>query len=188
MRYEEFIKEDVSRIVSEAKESIRSQILTAVRKDGGALNDYFVRFTDVDRLGYSAKQTFARSPDLGDPKFDLDYIGSGVGRPALWFYPLKYYLNSKEAYATEKPYIWLIKIRPNAWLQPVKSNQDKIKNQAGKERVGIIKTSGGVPAAIFFKPAFDLIDKFYDYKGQHIRHGEVKGPNKSTWFDRVRGT
>lgn len=173
--------------VIEVKESMRSKLLNAVSRDGGNINDYFVRFTDVDRLGYSAKQTFARSPDIDDPNFDIDYIGAGRGRPALWFYPLKYYLRSSDAYATEKPYAWLVKIRPDAWLQVVKSNRDQEKTKKDKERVGIIKTSGAVPAAIFFKPSFDVIGKFYDYSGQHQRHGEVKGKSKPSWFDRIRG-
>ena len=74
-------------VIVEAKTSIKDQILADVRKSGPG--EYFVRTTDVDRLGFSAKQRFGRSPDMDDAKFDVDYIGAGQGRPALGFYPLQ---------------------------------------------------------------------------------------------------
>jgi len=161
--------------IVEAKESIKDQVEKAYIQDGGNIDDYFVRHSRVDKLGFSPKQIFARSPDLDHPAYDIDYIGNSVGTPALWFYPLKYYLQSKELFAEKLPYIWLVKLRPNAWLQPV-DRFTKTKKEApqGKERVGILKNTL-TPAAIFFKPAFDVVDKFYDYGGQHKRHGEVKG-------------
>lgn len=162
----------------EAKVSIRDQIIAAVKKDGGNINDYFVRFTDYDQLGYSAKQMFGRTPDVDDPKFDIDYIGVKQGRPALWFYPLAFYLKSSNTYATEKPYVWLVKLKPDAWLQPVTSRtKEKLPAPSGKQRVGFLRKST-VPAAIFFRPAFDLVAKLYDYGGQHKRHGQVKGAPK----------
>lgn len=164
--------------ITEAKISIRDQIMNDVLQDGGKEDDYFVRSTHVDRLGYSTKQVFGRSPDVDDPNFSVDYIGYGKGKPALWFYPLKYYLKniSNQAYATDMPHVWLVKLKPNVWLQPVK-NDSVVKQDApnGKERVGILRQTL-VPAAIFFKPAFDVVGKYYDYGKQHKRHGEVKGP------------
>ena len=163
--------------VTEAKESIKDQIEKAVIVNGGDISEYFVRSANVDKLGYSAKQKFGRSPDTGDDDFSVDYIGTNKGKPALWFYPLSYYLKNatSEAYANDMPYVWLVRIKPNAWLQPV-ANDNAVKQPApnGKERVGILRKSA-VPAAIFFKPAFDVVDKFYDYGSQHKRHGEVKG-------------
>ena len=163
--------------VEEAKESIKDQIEKAVIVDGGSIDEYYVRSASVDKLGYSAKQTFGRSPDVDDPNFSVDYIGHSKGKPALWFYPLSYYLKSiaDEAYGKGMPHVWLVRIKPNAWLQPVSSDK-AVKQEApkGKERVGILRKST-VPAAIFFKPAFDVVDKFYDYGSQHKRHGEVKG-------------
>ena len=163
--------------VKEAKESIKDQIEKAVIVDGGSIDEYYVRSASVDKLGYSAKQTFGRSPDVDDPNFSVDYIGHSKGKPALWFYPLSYYLKSiaDEAYGKGMPHVWLVRIKPNAWLQPVSSDK-AVKQEApkGKERVGILRKST-VPAAIFFKPAFDIVDKFYDYGSQHKRHGEVKG-------------
>lgn len=175
-------------IIQEAKvPSIRDQIIADVKKNGGNPNEYFVRFTSVDRLGYSAKQPFARSPDVDDPKFSPDYIGSGRGRRALWFYPLKYYLKSKDAYATENPYVFLVRIRPDAWLQTVNDKTSKIEPApAGKKRVGLLRKSSLMPAAIFFAPAFDVVGRYYDYAGQHRRHGEVKGPPPRSFFDRIR--
>ena len=163
--------------VTEAKESIKDQIEKAVIVNGGDINEYFVRSADVDKLGYSAKQKFGRSPDTGDDDFSVDYVGTNKGKPALWFYPLSYYLKNatSEAYANDMPHVWLVRIKPNAWLQPV-SSDNAVKQPApnGKERVGILRKSA-VPAAIFFKPAFDVVDKFYDYGSQHKQHGEVKG-------------
>jgi hypothetical protein len=179
----------VNEFIVEAKvPSVRDQIIADVKKDGGKPNEYFVRFTSVDRLGYSAKQPFARSPDIDDPNFSPDYIGSGKGRRALWFYPLSFYIKSKDAYATENPYVFLVRIKPNAWLQPVDVNTKQIEQAPqGKERVGLLRMSRLTPAAIFFKPAFDLVGKYYDYAGQHKRHGEVTGAPKPSFFDRVRG-
>lgn len=162
----------------EAKVSVRDQIIAAVKKDGGNIKDYFIRFTDVDQLSYSAKQKFGKTPDVGDTDFDPDYIGAGKGKPALWFYPLNYYLKQKDSYATEKPYVWLVKLKPNSWLQPVNySTKEKMPSPTNKQRVGFLRKTT-VPAAIFFQPGFELVGKFYDYGSQHQRHGQVKGPAK----------
>lgn len=170
--------------------SVRDQIIADVKKHGGSPDDYFVRFTTVDRLGYSGKQTFGRSPDMDDPKFDVDYIGSGYGRPALWFYPLKYWLKTPTAYAAESPYAWLVKLKPDAWLQPAGRSSSGVKAAPeGKQRVGIMRQSM-TPAAIFFRPGFDVIGRYYDYASQHQRHGQVKGPEAApepSFFDRIRG-
>ena len=161
--------------IVEAKESIKDQLEKAYIQDGGSIDEYFVRSSKVDKLGFSPKQIFARSPDLDHPEYDISYIGTGKGSPALWFYPLSYYLKSPEVFTKGYPYIWLVKLKPDAWLQPVdkftKTKQDAPK---GMERVGILRKAL-TPSAIFFKPAFDVVDKFYDYGSQHNRHGEVKG-------------
>jgi predicted kinase len=168
---------DDTKPIEEAKESIKDRLEKAYIQDGGSIDEYFVRSANVDKLGYSVKQTFGRSPDIGDDNFSVDYIGYGKGKPALWFYPLSYYLKrvADVAYGNDMPHVWLVRIKPNAWLQPV-SNNNVTKQDAptGKERVGLLRKSA-VPAAIFFKPGFDVVDKFYDYGSQHKRHGEVKG-------------
>lgn len=174
----------------ELKVSVKDQIIADVRKHGGNANEYFVRFTDIDKLGFSARQQFGRSPDIDHPEFSADYIGRGVGKPALWFYPLKTYINDNDLYAKEKPYVWLVRLKPNTWLQPVsRSTSDVEPAPEGKERVGMMKNVNPFPAAIFFKPAFDIVGKYYDYGSQHERHGEVKGPAQGnpSFFDKVRG-
>jgi len=171
----------------EAKVSIKDQIIADVRKNGPG--EYFVRTTAVDKLGFSSRQHFGRSPDMDDPNFDVDYIGAGKGRPALWFYPLKDYLNNNDLYATESPYVWLVKLRDNAWLQPARRGAKGVQPAPeGKQRVGIVRMSNP-PAAIFFSPAFDVVGRYYNYGSQHRRHGEVKGPaaGNPSFFDRVRG-
>ena len=173
--------------ITESKLSIKDQIINDVRKHGPG--EYFVRFSSVDKLGFSAKQIFAKSPDIDDPDYDPNYIGRGKGRPALWFYPLKTFLNDKELYAADKPYVWLVRIKPDAWLQPVTNDTREVKPAPqGKQRVGLMKLVKP-EAAIFFKPAFDVVGKYYDYGSQHQSHGEVKGKsvNKPSFFDRVRG-
>lgn len=168
--------------------SVREQIIADVRKHGGDANEYFVRFTNADKLGYSARQLFGRTPDVDDSEFDVDYIGTSRGRLALWFYPLKTALDTKSGvYAGEQPYAWLVQLKPNAWLQTVKNNNARVENPpAGKQRVGILRMSTP-PAAIFFKPGFDVVGRYYDYAGQHKRHGEVKGRPEPTLFQRIRG-
>lgn len=164
---------------------IRDQIRADVKKNGPG--EYFVRVTAVDRLGFSARQKFGRSPDMDDPNFDVDYIGAGRGRPALWFYPVNEYLKNKDLYATENPYVWLVKLKDTAWLQPARRGNSGVDNPPqGKQRVGIMRMSNP-PAAIFFQPGFDVVGRYYDYAGQHKRHGEVKGRPDPSWFDRVRG-
>ena len=173
--------------VIEAKTSVKDQIIADVRRDGGASNEYFVRFGKVDQLGYSTKQVFGRSPDMDDPKFDADYIGAGAGRPALWFYPLNFYLKNDSAYGIDQPYAWLVRLRPTAWLQSAKPGDRGIKPAPpGKQRVGIMRQTQP-PAAIFFRPEFDVIGKYYDYGSQHQTHGQVKGAIPPSFFDRVRG-
>jgi hypothetical protein len=178
----------ITDIIVEAKVSVRDQIIAAVKKDGGKVDDYFVRFTDVDQLGYSARQKFGRTVDVDDPSFDPDYIGANKGKPALWFYPLKYYLSQKDSYATDKPYIWVVKLKPDAWLQPANyKTTEKEPAPAGKQRVGFLRKTS-VPAAIFFQPGYELVAKIYDYGSQHQRHGQVRGaPKKPGLLSKVLG-
>lgn len=168
--------------------SVRDQIIADVKKHGGSVDDYFVRFTDSDKLGFSQRQFFGQTPDVDHPKFDIDYIGHGTGRRALWFYPISTYFNvSKHVYASEQPYVWLVKLRPDAWLQTVNAGDKQIETPPpGKQRVGILRMSKP-PAAIFFTHGFDVVGKYYDYAGQHRRHGEVKGRPQPSFFDRIRG-
>ena len=179
MRAAEFIAEG---------KSVRDQIIADVKQHGGSPDDYFVRFTNADKLGYSARQIFSRTPDVDDPAFDVDYIGTSKGKLALWFYPLKTALDTRRgAYASEQPYAWLVKLKPNAWLQTVgRSDQGMQAAPEGKERVGILRLSDP-PAAIFFKPSFDLIGRYYNYADRHQRHGLVKGAPPPTLFQRIRG-
>jgi len=173
--------------VAEARvPSVRDQIIADVKKHGPG--DYFVRFTDVDKLGYSARQRFSKTPDADHPDFDVDYIGHGKGRPVFWFYPLKTYLDQNSTvYAGEHPYAWLVKLKPDAWLQPVKRGDKGIQPApAGKQRVGLMRMSSP-PAALFFAHGFDVVGKYYNYATQHRRHGEVKGRPAPSFFDRVRG-
>ena len=176
-----------SEIITEARVTVRDQIIQDVEKHGPG--EYFVRFTNADKLGYSARQTFGYSPDVGDPEFDVDRISAAKqGRPVLWFYPLKEYLKANDyTYATNQPYVWLIKLKPDAWLQTVgPGDRKKQSAPAGKQRVGLLRMSTP-PAAMFFEPGFDVIGRYYDYGAQHQRHGQVKGAPQPTFFDRVRG-
>ena len=176
----------ITEILIEARISVSDQILSDVKKHG--LGEYFVRFTNADKLGFSGRQTFGHAPDVDDPEFDVDHIGTGVGRRVLWFYPLQEYLKANEyTYAAKSPYVWLVKLKPNAWLQTVRrGDTTKQSAPAGKQRVGILRMSTP-PAALFFSPGFDVVGKYYDYGGQHKRHGKVKGAPAPTFFDRVRG-
>lgn len=176
--------------IVEAKLSIKDQVLNDVRKHGGSPNDYFVRFTKVDKLGFSDNQLFKRHVDVDHPKFTMYSLGSKYeGRRALWFYPLREYLqkSSEDEYAMNFPYVWLVKIKPNAWLQPMSDKDSKVIQPApeNKERVGILK-QGYHTQAVFFAPAFDLVGKYYDYASQHKRHGEVKGKPEQSFFQKVR--
>lgn len=168
---------------------VRSQIIADIQKHGGDLSDYFIRFTNQDKLGFSDQQTFKKTPDVDDPNFDFDALGQNTGRRSLWFYPAEYYLKDKYGtYATDLPYVWLVRLKPNAWLQTVNANTHQLEPApAGKQRVGIVRMTRP-PAAIFFTYGFDVIGRYYDYAGQHQRHGEVKGAPAPSFFDRIRGT
>ena len=168
--------------------SVRDQIRADVQRHGGSPDEYFVRFTDFDKLGFSDQQMFRYTADLDHPSFDVDTLGYRSGRRALWFYPLCYYLNDKYgSYATDKPYAWLVKLKPNAWLQTVRAGDRKVEAAPpGKQRVGMLRMSKP-PAAIFFTYGFDVVGRYYDYAGQHQRHGQVQGRPEPSWFDRVRG-
>jgi len=175
-------------VIAEAKVSVRDQITADVKRHGGSRDEYFVRFTDTDKLGFSGRQWFGQTPDVDHPRFDVNYIGHGVGRRALWFYPLSTYLDSdSHVYASEQPHVWLVKLKPTAWLQTVRSGDTEVEPAPkGKQRVGILRMSRP-PAAIFFGHGYDVIGHYYDYAGQHRRHGQVKGAPPPTFFDRVRG-
>ena len=125
----------------------------------GDINDYFVRFTDQDKLGFSSRQHFGRTPDVDDPEFGSASLPGKRGRPALWFYPLSTYLRDRGLYATDMPYTWLVKLRPDAWLQRV-GRDAKDAAPAGRRRVGYISRDQGVPMAVFFEPAFDVVDRW----------------------------
>lgn len=127
----------------------------------GNLDEYFVRFTDQDKLGFSQQQHFGRTPDVGDPDFDSYALPKRQGRPALWFYPLQTYLHDRDLYAGSMPYVWLVRIKPGAWLQPVTGQTAKKDAPPGKERVGILSRDQGIPMAIFFRPAFDVVDRWH---------------------------
>lgn len=178
----------VNNKLAEAKvPSVNDQILADIKKHGGSVDEYFVRYTDMDKLGFSGKQWFGQTPDVDHPKFDIDYIGHGIGRRALWFYPAKFILDPKHTpYASEQPHVWLVKLKPDAWLQTVKTGDNKIENPPqGKERVGILRMSKP-PAAIFFKHGYTIISKYYNYADRHKRHGEVKGIPEPTFFQKIR--
>ena len=180
--------------ITEAKvPPVRSQIIADVRKHGGSPSEYFVRFTTVDKLGFSDKQPFKRHLDVDHPDFTITGIGTaglGGGRRALWFYPLTEYLkqSAQGQYAMDMPYVWLVRIKPDAWLQPIGHKDPKVIQPApqGKRRVGLLK-GGLLPSAVFFEPAFEVIGRYYDYVGQHQRHGQVLGRPAPSWFDRIRG-
>ena len=170
-------------ILTEGQPPIKDRIRDAIKQDGGNINDYYIRFSDVDQLGYSGKQIFGRTPDVDDPKFSVDYIGALKGKRALWFYPAKYFLSSKEAYRGDQPYVFIVKLKPNAWLQTVKRGDKKVIDAPeGKERVGMLRMSD-TPAAIFFKPGYQLVSKLVNYKVLHKDHGLVKGP--PTMFQKI---
>ena len=129
----------------------------------GSPDEYFVRFTDQDKIGFSARQHFGRTPDVDDPGFDPMALPRPQGRPALWFYPLRTYLKNKDLFASQHPYTWLVRLRPDAWLQRV-GRDSKDAAPAGRQRVGMLRTDQGVPMAIFFRPAFDVVDRWHDIK------------------------
>ena len=179
----------ISDILSEGQPPIKDRIIAAIKQDGGNINDYFIRFSDVDQLGFSGRQTFGRTPDVDDPKFTVDYIGALKGRRALWFYPAKFLLNSKDLFRTDSPYVFIVKLKPDAWLQVVKRGDKKVVDAPqGKERVGMVRMSD-VPAAIFFRPGYQLVSKLVNYKATHKQHGWVKGPEaapKSSFLQSIR--
>lgn len=161
MKSSDFLTESVN---------IKKEIMQSVKKHGGNTSDYFIRLTDQDKLGYSSKQHFGRTHDVGDPDYDPYALPRGQGRPALWFYPLDIFIKSNDIYAGDHPYVWLVRLKSTAWLQPVdyKTTQQQSAPK-GKQRVGILTNTSGVLSAVFFKPGFDIIDRWYDYGKMHKR-------------------
>ena len=180
----------ITELLSEGQPPIKDRIIDAIKQDGGSINDYFIRFSDIDQLGYSGRQTFGKTPDVDDPKFTVDYIGALKGKRALWFYPAKFLLNSQDLFRTDSPYVFIVKLKPNAWLQVVKRGDKKVIDAPqGKERVGMIRMSD-IPAAIFFRPGYQLVSKLVNYKAMHKQHGFIKGPDaasKPTLLQRIKG-
>lgn len=129
----------------------------------GRQDEYFVRFTDQDKIGFSAQQHFGRTPDVGDPGFGSDSLPQKKGRPALWFYPLKTYLENPDLYASGHPYTWLVRLHPDAWLEKL-GHGDQV--PSGHRRVGYISRDQGVPMAVFFQPAFDVVDRWHTSKNK----------------------
>jgi len=127
----------------------------------GDLNEYFVRFTDQDKIGFSAHQHFGRTPDVDDPRFDPLALPRPQGRPALWFYPLQTYLRHQDLYAGNMPYTWLVRIKPGAWLQPVDGKTSKQDAPPGKKRVGMLRREQVIDMAVFFQPAFSVVDRWH---------------------------
>lgn len=125
----------------------------------GSVDEYFVRFTDQDKIGFSSRQHFGRTPDVDDPGFDSMALPRSQGRPALWFYPLRTYLKNRDLFASHHPYTWLVRLRPDAWLQRV-GQEEKTDAPRGRQRVGMLRNDQGVPMAIFFRPAFDVVDRW----------------------------
>jgi len=157
MRAQEFVIEGVD---------ARTEIENMATILPGSLDEYFVRFTDQDKLGFSARQHFGRTPDIDDPGYDPLALPRPSGRPALWFYPLRTYLRGGDLFASQHPYTWLVRLRPDAWLQQV-GREDRTDAPQGKTRVGMIRRDQGVPMAIFFRPGFDVVDRWYDYGKTH---------------------
>ena len=159
MRSQEFIIEGVD---------ARTEIENMATILPGSPDEYFVRFTDQDKLGFSARQHFGRTPDIDDPGYDPLALPRPAGRPALWFYPLRTYLRGGDLFASQPPYTWLVRLRPDAWLQQV-GQEEKTDAPPGRTRVGMIRRDQGVPMAIFFRPGFDVVDRWYDYGKTHKR-------------------
>lgn len=145
--------------LSERAERARDAIENIVTM--GNINDYFVRFTDVDKLGYSAQQDFGRMPDIGDADWNPDALPKKKGHPALWFYPASYYLKHKDLFADSRPYVWLVKRRDNAYLQPTQG-ATRPEVPPGMIRAGLMHKESGVPVAVFFRPEFDVVDRWHE--------------------------
>jgi hypothetical protein len=45
--------------------SVRDQIIADIKQHGGNVSEYFVRFTNQDKLGFSDRQTFKKTPPKG---------------------------------------------------------------------------------------------------------------------------
>ena len=164
MRSQDFVRQTQ---ISEAQDA-RTEIENMATILPGSPDEYFVRFTDQDKLGFSARQHFGRTPDIDDPGYDPLALPRPSGRPALWFYPLRTYLRGGDLFASQHPYTWLVRLRPDAWLQQV-GREEKTDAPQGKTRVGMIRRDQGVPMAIFFRPGFDVVDRWYDYGKTHPR-------------------
>jgi hypothetical protein len=166
-----------------------TQITHIINKHGGTINDYLIHNSSVNRIGFyggTPRNPDAKSwekdtrpmsaPVVSDKPFSKQFTGystperGGLGpagserKYGTWFTPLNKAINvikSKESLPFSNTYVFLVKLKPNAWLQPVdtlsriKTNLVGSKPPSGKERVGQYSSSSGI--AVLFKSAYDVV-------------------------------
>lgn len=192
MRADEFIFERRSNTAMNVKLPISTQIQQIIQKNGGTIDDYWVSSTTVDRLGFYGGSNRGTNPEVtrpgkapvvptkafqGQRKYRAPEYAT-YAQPldtqpkdtktqyGLWFMPLKSAIKGLTVgrYPYMREYLFLVKLKDDAWLQPVntlqklKANLVGIKPPPGKRKVGQYNSSSNI--AVLFEPAFNIVGKW----------------------------
>lgn len=192
MRIQELVNERRSNPKINPKRTFRQEIMAIVDRHGGELDRYWISSSLVDRLGFYGGDSSHPRPEVTRPGRALvvptrafsgqirfhspeyaTYGGAdytGIGKPqesyGVWFMPLTKSLELLERgqYPYLRNYLFLVKQRDTAWLQPVNSLQRLRANivgispPRGQEKVGQYNPSTGI--AVFFRPAYDVVGRW----------------------------
>jgi hypothetical protein len=169
---------------------VSQQVKNIIAKHGGTVNDYWIHNSAVDHLGFfggdkNAKPAndWARSPMpmkapvvpgqafSGQLKYGAAERGFQAPKDAeqkygLWFSPLGPNLQHMDGGVLPfaNKFTFLVKLNPDAWLQPinlaqkVRANLIGINPPAGKRRVG--QYNPNTKIAVLFDTAFKIVGKW----------------------------
>jgi len=190
MRAQEFITELRSHAAQNPRIPVSQQVKNIMAKHGGTIADYWIHNSAVDHLGFYGGDKNAQSADgwsqparpmkapvvpgqafSGQLKYGAAERGYQAPKDAekrygLWFSPLGPNLAHMDGgiLPFANKFTFLIKLKPDAWLQPIdllnkaRANLVGIKPPAGKHRVGQYNANSKI--AVLFEPAFDIVGKW----------------------------
>lgn len=192
MRIADVIVERRSNPELNPKVPFSQQVDAIIKKHGGTINDYWINSSAVDHLGFYGGNKKHPIPWRTRPgqAFDVPtkpfqqqrkyrsaeyatigtatYSGTGPRnvKYGLWFMPLKAALPSLNdaTYTYLRNFVFLVKLKDDAWLQPVdpmgttRANLIGINPPAGKHKVGQFNRDTNI--AVLFEPAFNIVGKW----------------------------
>jgi len=209
MQIQEIVVERRAQAGQNVRVPLRQQILQIIQKNGGTIDDYWVSSTTVDHLGFYGGDSHHPQPEKTRPgrAFDVpmgafqdqrkysspEYATYGGAaywgdkptqqRYGLWFMPLKKVFKQLEMgqYPYLRNFLFLVRLRDTAWLQPVDNWQKLraavvgIRPPSGKSKVGQYNPESNI--AVFFKPAYQIVGKWTRAEIENsARRAQIGGP------------